>query len=55
MNINDKTKKVELIELSQLTREETVQFLRGELKNYDINEYLSYFVEFNSRKYQLLL
>lgn len=42
---NDKTKRVEPIQLDQLTREETVQFLEGELKGYRIKEHLGYFVE----------
>jgi len=41
----DKTERIESIQLGQLTREETVQFLEGELNGYRIVKYLSFFVE----------
>lgn len=41
----DQTALIEPIELGQLTKEETVQFLEEELKGYRSEEYLGYFVE----------
>lgn len=40
----DQTALIEPIELGQLTKEETVQFLEEELKGYRIGEYFGYFV-----------
>jgi hypothetical protein len=45
ITVNEKTEQVDLIQLNQLTREETVQFLEDELKGYNIAEYLGSFVE----------
>ncbi len=42
---SDITDRIGLIHLDQLTREETVQFLEGELKGYRIEKYLGFFVE----------
>lgn len=42
---SDITDRIELIHLNQLTREETVQFLEGELKGLRIEEYVGFFVE----------
>ena len=42
---NDLTERLESIELAKLTREETVQFLEGELNGYKIDKHLGYFVE----------
>jgi len=41
----DKTEIVERIPLDQFTKEETVEFLKGELKGLRFEEYLSYFVK----------
>ncbi len=45
ITVTDRTDRIEPIQLDQLTREETVQFLEGELKGYRIEEYLGFFVE----------
>lgn len=45
VSYGDRTEKVKQIKLDQLTREETVKFLKAELKNYRIGNYLGYFVE----------
>lgn len=45
ISARDKTDRIEPIQLDQLTREETVQFLEGELKGFRIEEYLGFFVE----------
>lgn len=45
ITINDRRQQIKHIELNQLSREETVQFLEGELNGYQIAQYLGYFVE----------
>ncbi|MFG6686734.1 ATP-binding protein [Mariniflexile sp. HNIBRBA6329] len=45
INITDRTQQIKYIELTQLSREETVHFLEGELNGYQIEKYLGYFVE----------
>ncbi|WP_396637765.1 hypothetical protein [Maribacter sp. R77961] len=45
ITVNDRNQLVKPLELNQLTREETIQFLEGELNGFLINQYLGYFVE----------
>ncbi|MBQ20552.1 MAG: hypothetical protein CMD31_07335 [Flavobacteriales bacterium] len=45
VTINDRTDLVKQIKLPHLTKEETIEFLNGELNVYRIVQYLEYFVE----------